>query len=210
MTAYSQAKEFSTTLQQHLDLGLGMLDKCLAFNRPTAFQGHVLKLESIVDRLFPQPTGTSAGPRATDLALTASDIRENRAREARSAAVRRSVWTKIKVAKGLILLSQEKFEETGLLLSEVIEDGGLGDWDGQALSTADLALIVTVCTLATGRRSRLRQELLEKAQFRACLDDSQSWIVELLRAVIGAKYGEATQILSRAQVNPSANDRDQS
>lgn len=73
----------------------------------------------------------------------------------------------------------------------------------QAISTADTALITALCTLASAKRDRIRRVLLDRTSFRSAVDDSQSWIIDLIRAFMEAQYGEVTSILNKAEVRPT-------
>jgi hypothetical protein len=67
----------------------------------------------------------------THAAVTVVELRETREKAERSAAVRRVVGVKIRVAKGLMALSQKDYERAGRELGEVGEEGGLESWEGQ-------------------------------------------------------------------------------
>jgi hypothetical protein len=102
---------------------------CLAFNTTTSLPSHIQKIESSLDRLHPPPAPATAQP--TNASLTASDLRDNREREARSASTRRMVGVKIRVARGIVSLGFGEFEKAGREFGEVCEEGGLSDWEGQ-------------------------------------------------------------------------------
>lgn len=64
-----------------------------------------------------------------------------------------------------------------------------------------MALVTAMCTLATAKRDRIRRVLLDRMSFRSAVDDSQGWIIDLIRAFMEAKYGEVTTILNKAEVS---------
>ena len=64
-----------------------------------------------------------------------------------------------------------------------------------------MALIAALCVLSTGDRSRIRRVLLERTSFRTSLEDSQTWVLDLINAFIAAEYSKAGQILQRAEVS---------
>lgn len=69
------------------------------------------------------------------------------------------------------------------------------------ISTADVCLISGLCILATGRREQITDKLLERTSFRTSLDDSQAWLLDLIRAYMSAQYGEVEAIYNRVEVS---------
>ncbi|WRT69387.1 uncharacterized protein IL334_006371 [Kwoniella shivajii] len=199
MKNYSAVREYSTSSQHHVDLGVGIVETLLAFNLPSTLPGHISKLESTLDRLHPPPP-TTRGPTTEAANVTASDLRERRENEARSLAVRRSVMVRIRVAKGLVALHNREWSKAGRELGSVgEEEGGLGDFEGKAISSADLALITAFCILASADRDRIRRVLLDRTSFKAQIDDHDSWIVDLISAYVDANYGQVMNLLQRAE-----------
>jgi hypothetical protein len=87
------------------------------------------KVEVAVDRVY-QATGS--GPRlAAGATLTASDVRQHRERDAKAADTRKDITKTLRVAKALLALDQSQFSKAGSELSEMLEDGGLGDKEGE-------------------------------------------------------------------------------
>ncbi|WVR08336.1 hypothetical protein IAU60_005389 [Kwoniella sp. DSM 27419] len=198
MKNYGAAREYSTSPQHHVDLGVGIVETLLAFNQPASLPGHISKLEATLDRLHPALTRQTAGIEAAN--ITASDIRERRENEARSAAVRRTVMIRIRVAKGLVALYNREWSRAAGQLGAVAEvEGGLADFEGRAISSADLALVTAFCTLASGDRATIHADLLERASFKSQIDDHDSWILDLVRAYVDARYGEVMRHLQYAQ-----------
>ncbi|WVF68867.1 hypothetical protein IAT40_003640 [Kwoniella sp. CBS 6097] len=198
MKNYGAAREYSTSPQHHVDLGVGIIETLLAFNAPASLPGHISKLEAILDRLHPPPTRQTQGTEAAN--VTASDIRERRANEARSAAVRRSVVLRIRVGKGLVALYNKEWSRAASQLGAIAEEeGGLAEFEGKAISSSDIALIVAFCTLASASRETIRSELLDKPSFKTQVEDHDSWIVELVRAFVDARYGEVMKYLLKAE-----------
>ena len=164
---------------------------------PTSLLGQISKLEASLDRAFPPITTRQADTAST----TAADLRDNREREARNTAVRKSVTAKLHVARGVIALNIGDYESTAREFGAIIDEGGLGDWEGQAISNADVALITTLCVLATGSRDRIRETLLESSALRGTVDDGESWIMDLISAYMNAQYAEVNTIMRKAQVS---------
>lgn len=71
----------------------------------------------------------------------------------------------------------------------------------QVISTSDVCLIATLCVLATGDRERIRENLLNRTSFRTSLDDSQGWILDMIRAFMSANYGEVDEIFKTIRVS---------
>ncbi|WWD20026.1 hypothetical protein CI109_104499 [Kwoniella shandongensis] len=198
MKNYAAVREYSTSPQHHVDLGVAILETSIAFNLASSLPGHISKLEATLDRLHPPPQ-TSKNQAAEAASVTASDLRERRANEARSASVRRSVMVKIRVARGLVALGHRDWTKAGKESGAIEEEeGGLGDWEGKAISTADVALITAFCVLASADRARIRAVLLDRASFRAQIDDHATWILDLVRSFVDAKYGDVMTLLRRA------------
>ncbi|OCF33382.1 hypothetical protein I316_04801 [Kwoniella heveanensis BCC8398] len=198
MKNFGAAREYSTSPQHHVDLGVGIIETLLAFNVPASLPGHISKLEATLDRLHPPPTRQIQGTEAAN--VTASDIRERRANEARSAAVRRSVVLRIRVGKGLVALFNREWSRAAAQLGAIAEEeGGLAEFEGKAISSSDIALIVAFCTLASASRETIRSELLDRASFKAQVEDHDAWIIELLRAFVDARYGEVMKYLLKAE-----------
>lgn len=107
---------------------------------------------------------------------------------------------KIRVAKGLVALHNKEWEKAGRELGEVGEEGGLGEWEGEAISSQDIALITALCTLATSSRERIRRVLLDRMSFRSAVDDSNKWVLELVRSFVDAEYGRVLEILTKNEV----------
>ncbi|WWC73396.1 uncharacterized protein I206_107363 [Kwoniella pini CBS 10737] len=194
MKHFGAVREYSTSSQHHVDLGVGIIETLLAFNQPHTLPGHISKLEATLDRLHPPIITNKFQAEAAN--VTASDIRERRAAEAKSQAVRRTVMVRIRVAKGLVALYNKEWSKAATELSAIgEEEGGLGDFEGKAISSADLALIITFTTLASSNRDKIRRVLLEQPSFKAQVDDSNSWLMELIRSFVDAKYGEVMKLL---------------
>lgn len=86
-----------------------------------------------MNRLHPPPDTTKPTLRqgAAEMAsMTAGDVRENEERAAQGVETRRIVTIKIQVAQGVIALARGSYAEAGRLMGRVLEDGGLGDWEG--------------------------------------------------------------------------------
>jgi len=71
----------------------------------------------------------------------------------------------------------------------------------QVISTSDVCLIATLCVLATGDREKIRENLLNRTSFRTSLDDSQGWILDMIRAFMSANYGEVDAIFKTIRVS---------
>ncbi|RSH93652.1 hypothetical protein EHS25_006298 [Saitozyma podzolica] len=196
LKAYNAARDYCSSPAHHVDIGVGLIETSLAYNQPLSLPGHISKLEASLDRAYPLPAPTSSR-NADSASTTAADIRENREREARAASARKVVGVRLRVARGLVALAQREFEKAGREFGEVGEEGGLGDWEGQAISTSDIALITALCTLSTSTRDRIRRVLVDRSSFRSALDDSNRWILDLVRAFIDARYGDALALLNK-------------
>ncbi|WVQ79475.1 hypothetical protein IAT38_001574 [Cryptococcus sp. DSM 104549] len=199
---FNAAREHSSSLVHHLELGQGIVESSLAFNLPASLSGHISRLESTLDRTHPPAhtqTNRPAGGREA-MTTTAADIRERQAQEARNSAARRSVMARVRVGRALLALSHKEWERAGRELLQVEEEEeGLGDWEGKAISTADMALMEAFCFLASADRDRIRRVLLDKASFKSQVDDSQSWVVDLVHAFVDAKYRDVMTLLRRAE-----------
>jgi COP9 signalosome complex subunit 1 len=64
-----------------------------------------------------------------------------------------------------------------------------------------VCLISGLCILATGRREQITDTLLDRTSFRTSLDDSQGWLLDLIRAYMNAQYGEVKAIYNRVEVS---------
>lgn len=161
--------------------------------------GNVTKIDASLDRLHPA-VGGSSGPAITST-MTQAQVQQARDNSTRSQKARRDVGVKLRVAKGLLALRRKQYEAAATELGGIGEQGGLGDWEGEAISSADLALITAICSMASCSRAVLREKLLERPSFHSSVDDSQSWILDILRAFVDAQYGDALAILTKAEVS---------
>lgn len=199
-----------------MELGLGIVvvsisavgsltwQSALQFNDTTPLSGNVTKIESSLDRLHPPVTG-SAQPVSNE--MTQAQVQQSRDQAARSQKVRRDVGVKLRVARGLLSLQREGsagYANAAREFGQVGEEGGLQDWEGEVISSADLALLTTVCALASGERADIKSKLLDRPSFHASIDDSQNWILDLVRAFVGANYAEALKLLRKAEVSLSS------
>ncbi|KAL1409446.1 hypothetical protein Q8F55_003429 [Vanrija albida] len=193
---FQHIREYSAGGAHHVELGLAILEAALTFNEPAPLAGNVTKVEASLDRLHPPVTGSSSKESAT---MTTTQVAQNREIQARSQAVRRAVGVKIRVAKAVLALSHNDYARAARELGEVNEEGGLQEWEGQAISTADTAFISAICALATGSREHLRRVLLDRASFHSAVDDSQGWVLDLVRAFVDARYGDVIVLLGQAE-----------
>ncbi|WVQ75266.1 hypothetical protein IAR50_004879 [Cryptococcus sp. DSM 104548] len=197
---FSGAREHSVSNQHNVDLGVSIVEACLAFNFPGPLTGHIAKLESVLDRVHPHPSGTTGKPANTNMTTTLADLRERDIADARSLATRRSVLSRIRVGRGLLALSQKEWARAGRELNYVDEEaGGLGDWEGKAISTGDVALITAFTVLASADRARIQRLLLDRQSFRASVGDNLPWVLELVQSFVGGKYDKVMIILHDAQ-----------
>ncbi|KAK4689314.1 COP9 signalosome complex subunit 1, partial [Tremellales sp. Uapishka_1] len=196
---YNNVREYSTTPAHQVELGLGILETSLVFLNVTQLAGHITKLEAQLDRLHPSTQSKVTAPLGDAQGITAGDLRASRENQARSADVRRAVGIKIRVARGLLALQNREFEKAARELGEIGEEGGLGEWEGCAISTADIAVIVGLCVLATCSRDRIRTTLLDRTSFRAGVDESDKWVMDLVRAFMDASYSEVMEICKKAE-----------
>jgi COP9 signalosome complex subunit 1 len=150
----------------------------------------------MIDRLHPV-----AATVPVSSTMTIAQVQQNRASEARNQAVRRAVGVKLRVARAVLALSHNDYQRAARELGEVGEDGGLEEWDGEAISTPDVAFLCAMCTLATGSREHIRRVIVDRASFHAALGDHQGWVMDLVRAFVDARYGEALTLLRKAEVS---------
>ncbi|TYJ56871.1 hypothetical protein B9479_002482 [Cryptococcus floricola] len=197
---FSGAREHSVSNQHNVDLGVSILEACLAFNLPGPLTGHIAKLESVLDRVHPHPSGPAGKPTKTNMTTTLADLREREVADARSLATRRSVLSRIRVGRGLLALSQKEWARAGREMNYIDEEaGGLGDWEGKAISTGDVALITAFTVLASSDRARIQRLLLDRQSFRASVGDNLPWVLELVQSFVGGKYDKVMLILHDAQ-----------
>jgi len=152
----------------------------------------------MIDRLHPVVASVPVSS-----TMTITQVQQNRAAEARNQAVRRAVGVKLRVARAILALSHQEYQRAARELGEVGEEGGLGEWEGEAISTPDAAFLTAICTLATGTREHIRRVLLDRASFHAALGDHQGWVMDLVRAFVDARYSEALTLLRKAEVGYS-------
>ena len=67
-------------------------------------------------------------------------MRENREREARGQSTRRKIGIKLRVAKGVVALSNRDYEKAGREFGAVGEEGALEDWEGEVCPSTILLL----------------------------------------------------------------------
>lgn len=133
--------------------------------------------------------------------MTRAQVEQSREQAARSTEVRRAVGVKLRVARGLLGLAHGEYARAAREFAEAGEEGGLQDWDGAVISTSDLAFLTAICAIASGSRDYIRRIILDRPSFHSAVDDSQSWILDLVRAFVSAHYGEALGILRKVEVS---------
>ena len=95
------------------------------FNHMNPLPGVLGKVEAAVDRVYQPPVATRGST------ITASEVRENRERDAKASESKRDVMRTLRVAKALLALDQGQFSKAGSELAEMLEEGGLGDKEGE-------------------------------------------------------------------------------
>jgi COP9 signalosome complex subunit 1 len=198
LKAFNQVRENCSGAAHNVELGLAILQGTLQFNDTSVVSGNTHKTSASLDRLYP---ASSAGDAPVSSTMTRLQVEQSRTQAARSAEVRRAVGVKLRVARGLLAINAHEYSRAARELGEVGEEGGLGEWDGVVISTADLAFLTAILALASGTRDYIKRVLLDRPSFHAAVDDSQSWILDLVRAFVGAAYGEALTILRKAEVS---------
>ena len=58
-----------------------------------------------------------------------------------------------------------------------------------------------MCVLATGRRNTIRDVLLSRSSFRSAVDDTQQWILDIVRLYADAQYGEVKALIQKVTVS---------
>ncbi|KAL7424840.1 hypothetical protein Q5752_000525 [Cryptotrichosporon argae] len=198
---YLGAREHCSLAVHHVELEQAILQACLEHNSAYHLSGHIAKLEASLERVYPQGR---AGVNANSATMTVDDVRERRERQEQGQSVRRRVVVRLKVARALVQLgvgTAASFANAARELCELGEGGGLGDWEGQVISTPDTAIITALCLLTNSRRAHIRHELLDRPGFRAALDDASKWMLDAVRAFVDAKYGEAITLLRQHEAD---------
>lgn len=57
-----------------------------------------------------------------------------------------------------------------------------------------------MCVLATGRRNTIRDVLLSRSSFRSAVDDTQQWILDIVRLFADAQYGKVKDLIHKIMV----------
>lgn len=197
LKAWQQVRENCSGAAHFVELGLAILEGSLQFNDTSVVSGNTHKTAASLDRLHPAKDASDAPVSST---MTRAQVEQSRTQAARSAEVRRAVGIKLRVARGLLAISTNNIDRAARELAEIGEEGGLGEWEGVVISGADLAFLTAILSLASGSRDYIQRTLLDRPSFHAAIDDSQSWILDLVRAFVGANYGEALTILHKAEV----------
>ncbi|EIW72319.1 hypothetical protein TREMEDRAFT_14118, partial [Tremella mesenterica DSM 1558] len=190
---FIDGREYATGPMQHLEHALGSLEICLIFNQPLSLPGHISKLEATLDRALPASVARTIEAAHT----TALDIRETREREQRNATLRQSVSLKLRIARTLVALDNQDYHFAGRQCCDIIDDGGLGEYEGHAISSSDVSLIGALCILATGRREEMRTKVLDNMAFRATVDDGSAWVIDLVTAFVDARYADVEVLMKK-------------
>ncbi|KLT39155.1 PCI-domain-containing protein [Cutaneotrichosporon oleaginosum] len=196
LKAFNQARENCSGAAHYVELGLAILQGSLQFNETGVVPGNTHKTAASLDRLHPVK---EAGDAPVSSTMTRLQVLQSRNKAARAAEARRTVGIKLRVARGILAINMREYSHAARELGEVGEEGGLGDWEGVVISTADLAFLTAILALASGTRDYVKRVLLDRPSFHAAIDDSQAWILDLVRAFVGAHYGEALAILRKAE-----------
>nr|ODN91286.1 hypothetical protein L203_01491 [Cryptococcus depauperatus CBS 7841] len=169
---FAAAREYSSSPQHHIDLGVSIIETCLAFNSPAYLAGHISKLEANLDQ------------------------------GERSKIIRKSVTARIQVAKGLLALSQKDYSKTTRELAFITDDIGpllSSSFEGTALSSSDLALITIFTAMMSADRNQIRRAVLERGTFRALVGDEYSWGLDIVRSFVDADYKSVSGLLEMAE-----------
>ncbi|WVO13656.1 hypothetical protein L204_101277 [Cryptococcus depauperatus] len=199
---FAAAREYSSSPQHHIDLGVSIIETCLAFNSPAYLAGHISKLEANLDRLHPPSHANKGNQGQVNMNTTASDIREMEAEGERSKIIRKSVTARIQVAKGLLALSQKDYSKTTRELAFITDDIGpllSSSFEGTALSSSDLALITIFTAMMSADRNQIRRAVLERGTFRALVGDEYSWGLDIVRSFVDADYKSVSGLLEMAE-----------
>lgn len=195
LKSYAQMREFSSGPAHQVQLGLGILEAAIIFNDTTPLAGNVSKVEASLDRLHPLAT---TGSVQVNEDMTATQLQASRDNVARSQAVRRAVTVKLRVARAILALSDNSYATAVRELANVDDEGGLGEWEGEAISSSDCAFLSAMCALASQSRGYIRRVLLDRPSFRAALDDDRAWVLDLIRAFVEARYDQTLELVQKA------------
>lgn len=190
-------REYSSGPAHQVQLGLGILEAALMFNDTTPLAGNISKVDASLDRLHPVSSTSSSAVQVNE-DMTATQLAASRENVARSQAVRRSVTAKLRVSRAILALADGSYATAVRELANVEDEGGLGDWEGAAISSADMAFIAAMGALASQSRGYIRRVLLDRGSFRAALAD-RPWVIDLVTAFVDAQYGAALQLVQQAQ-----------
>lgn len=129
---YASSREYSSTPQHQIDIALAIIETAISFRHTIPLEPHIAKLEASIDRL-PAPSGAPSGTRPTqaDMALSAAEVRERSETDRKNARHREGLLGKVRTVRALTALAQADFERAARAFANVIETGGLGDWDGK-------------------------------------------------------------------------------
>ena len=169
------------------------------FNNTVPLASLIGKLGATAERAYPAPVRSKATGDAG--AITANDIRQDQERKTQADHGRIAVNTKRAVAEAMIAMKPNKTYGTAGNILARINKSGLGDWEGQVMSTNDVALLEGMCILATGSRTTIRDDLLAANSFRSSLADDQQWLIEAVRLSTEAQYGAMISLIQKATVS---------
>lgn len=127
---FASSREYSSTPQHQIDISLAIIEAALSFKHSISLEPHIAKLEASIDRL-PAPANAGGKSTAADMSLSAAEVRARSQSDRQNAKHRENLMEKVRVVKALIALGGGDLERAARGFAGVIENGGLGDWDGK-------------------------------------------------------------------------------
>ncbi|PLW50167.1 hypothetical protein PCASD_01866 [Puccinia coronata f. sp. avenae] len=195
--AFSKAREHATNALHAAELSLASLDLALDAENFKLAHSHAAKaqagLDSLLGSLELKPNGTKNKPAAgssLQLSSLPSDPKDPTEKDIER-------WTeRVNLVYALTSLAQGDF---GGALRYFLKVGGreAGGDDGEELlaTVADIAMYATLCGLAHLDRQQLKEQLIDRLEFRSVLD-SEPRLRQILKLFRENKYREVFEYLS--------------
>lgn len=115
---------------------------------------------------------------------------------------RERAQTQLDLCTGLSQLGQTHYEKAAYALLKLGPPKHLGEWAGMLISPGDIAIIASLCALASLSRSAIKTNILESDAFGIYLEH-EPHVRELIDAYLGSQFKTVLELLERFSVRHS-------
>lgn len=220
LRTYTKAREYNSNAQHELECSLGIIEVSIDLGQYNQILPAVVKAETSLTRIVGVRAGTG-GAAATGAGdtqnLTGAQARERTAKMKEVDEQVARTTTKLRAARGLANLGQGNWEEATREFAKI--QGKLEDWEGrvresgraaqhvsdairnQILASADIAIYLSLASLAAWGRSAIKTIVLDNVDMRSYIDqDGARHARQMLDCFVEAKYAKLSEVMVSNEV----------